>query len=1061
VDQERAMSNLCVRFAPDDPATLHARITALEATVARLETALHDQTVLLQNVSDAIIVTDAHPPYQILQWTGAAERIYGWSAAEAVGQSFSSLRSPTRYRDTVTIDTVLDTLLQQGYWSGTLIDHHRDGRELLIELAVRGVPGSDGRPHTFVTVSREVNARLQLAETRAHLAAIVESSPDAIVSTSLDGTIISWNSGAQQIYGYTAVEAIGARIGLIVPTDRRDELEALHAGVRMNPFETVRQRKDGMLIDVALTAVTLLHLDGEVIGSAEIARDITTRKRMEAMLRQERDFSTALLNTVGALVVVLDRDGRIVRFNRACEQLTGYTFDEVRGKVFWDVFLLPEDSAVVQAAVTALLEGASSHSYENTWRTRAGEDRQIAWANTVLCDTTGRPEYIIGTGIDMTEHRLAEAALRAQEQRYRMLIERLPLVIFQADRTDVNRATYVSPQIEALLGYTPGEWCANPKLWISHVHPDDLAKVLAVNARFQATGIAEPSEHRMLARDGRVVWVRDEAVIVQDDPGQAAYVLGITQDITARRQAETALRESEAKFRSLFSSSMFGIMLCELGGMIWEANDAFLTMLGYTRAELLAGQLNWRQLTPPGCQAADDHALAELRTSDHCTPFEKVYLRKDGTTMPVLVGAVCLPEQPQAYAAYVIDLTERKRLEAQVLQAQRLDSVGRLAGGIAHDFNNLLLAIGGYTELALDALESTDPVRADLEEVRKATARAASLTRQLLTFARHQPHALQISDLVTGIHDLLPLLRQAVGEAIALQLHTAPDLWPVHADLGQIEQVLLNLTLNARDAMPRGGTLTITAANVLLNPREAAERGDVPPGDYVRLSVRDTGMGMPPEVQARAFEPFFTTKGLGKGTGLGLASCYGIVRQHSGTITVTSQIGQGTTVQIDLPRAALAATAPTVTEQTAELSRGTETVLLVEDEMAVRALAARVLRQQGYQVLEAGDGRAALQVAASYPQPIQLLLSDVVMPELDGIALAEQLAAARPDLQVLLMSGYADGAMATAALVNRWPRLQKPFTRRALVDAVRAALDRTRLRPINRDGPDHAAGDGD
>jgi PAS domain S-box-containing protein len=568
-----------------------------------------------------------------------------------------------------------------------------------------------------------------------------------------------------------------------------------------------------------------------------------------------------------------------------------------------------------------------------------------------------------------------------------------------------------------------------------------------MNARFQATGIPEPSEHRMLARDGREVWVRDETVGIQDDLSRAVYVLGITQDITARRQAEAALRASEAKFRSLFRSSMFGIILCEQGGKIWEANDAFLTMMGYTRAELLAGQLDWRKLTPPEFEAIDDHALVELQTLGHCTPFEKAYRRKDGALVPILLGAVCMPEQPHAYAAYVVDLTERKRLEMQVVQAQRLDSVGRLAGSIAHDFNNLLLAIGGYTELVLDALEPTDALRADLLEVRKATARAATLTQQLLTFARHQPHALQISDLATGIHDLIPLLRQALGEATALQIQIAPDLWPVRADLAQIEQVLLNLTLNARDAMPSGGKLAITAANVVLGQRETAEREDAPPGDYVRISVRDTGVGMPPEVQARAFEPFFTTKGLGKGTGLGLASCYGIVRQHSGTISITSQAGQGTTVQIQLPRASTPAAVPAGAEQAASLSRGTETLLLVEDEAAVRAMAARMLRQQGYTILEAGDGRAALQVAASYPEPIQLLLTDVVMPEMSGVALAEQLTAARPGLRVLLMSGYTDGAIATTEPTNTWPRLQKPFTRRALVDAVRGLLDGAELKP--------------
>ena len=913
------MSDLPLSAIPDDPAALHARIAALERTVVLLETTLREQTILLQHVSDAIIVTDCRAPFLIQRWEGGAARIYGWSAGEAIGQSLSDLIGSVRYLDETTTAVALAALIAQGQWTGMVFHRHRDGHELLVELATHVRRGPDGVPETLVAVSRDVTERVRAAQAQAHLAAIVESSPEAIMSTTPEGTVVSWNAGAEQVYGYSAAEVIGQSISLIIPAELRDELDGLYArlrsGERIALFETVRVRKDGRRIAVALTISPVLNLEGTVSGFAAIARDITERKQVEAVLHQERDFSTAVLDTVGALVIVLDRDGRIVRFNRACEQLTGYTFDEMRGQQPWDLLLLPEELAGVQATFADLCAGHFPNSYENAWRTRKGERRQISWANTVLCDATGVPEFIIGTGIDITE----------------------------------------------------------------------------------------------------------------------------------QQRAMAALRESEAKFRSLFTSSMFGIMLCELNGLIWEANDAFLSMLGYTRDELVAGQLDWRQLTSSEFAAADEYACAELRVFGHSTPFEKAYRRKDGTLVPVLIGAVRVLDRPQSYAAYVVDLTERKRLEMQLAQAQRMDSVGRLAGGIAHDFNNLLAAIGGYTELVLETLAPGDPLWVDLVEVRKATTRAAELTRQLLTFARKQPNAPQVLDLASSIHELAPLLRQAVGEAIVLHMQTAPDLWLVRFDLGQIEQVLLNLALNARDAMPEGGTLTITLQNVVLDTWEATGRGGVVPGEYVRISVRDTGVGMSPEVQAKAFEPFFTTKGPKKGSGLGLASCYGIVRQHGGTIRLVSQVGRGTTVQIDLPRALEPVRAQETADQAVDLPRGTETVLLVEDNDAVRALAARILRNLGYTVLEAPDGVVALEVAANYPNPIQLVLSDVVMPHLGGIALAARLSAERPKLKLILMSGYAGGDATGAEQEAAWPCLDKPFTSQMLAQVVRAVLDETSI----------------
>jgi len=389
------------------------------------------------------------------------------------------------------------------------------------------------------------------------------------------------------------------------------------------------------------------------------------------------------------------------------------------------------------------------------------------------------------------------------------------------------------------------------------------------------------------------------------------------------------------------------------------------------------------------------------------------------------------------------DITERKRLEEQFRQAQKMECVGQLAGGVAHDFNNLLTAIGGYTELIREVLAPTHPAYPDLEPIRFATQRAKVLVRQLLTFARQQPLNFRTINFNEVIFNLDKLLRRLISEDIELVTLPDPGLGYVKADPNQIEQVLINLVVNARDAMPGGGVLTIETANINLNGEYAHQHTEVTPGLYVLLAVSDTGTGMSSEVQARLFEPFFTTKAAGKGTGLGLATCYGIVKQHGGHIWIYSEIGQGTTVKVYLPRVANGDAPPApVKENTSTLKRGKETVLLVEDEMTVRQFTGRVLRKLGYTVLEAANGEEALRVAAEYEGDIHLLLTDMVMPLLSGKPLADLLRRRQPALKLLFMSGYTnDGITQNNFLAVDIAFLQKPFSSEQLARKVREVLE--------------------
>jgi nitrogen-specific signal transduction histidine kinase/CheY-like chemotaxis protein len=390
----------------------------------------------------------------------------------------------------------------------------------------------------------------------------------------------------------------------------------------------------------------------------------------------------------------------------------------------------------------------------------------------------------------------------------------------------------------------------------------------------------------------------------------------------------------------------------------------------------------------------------------------------------------------------IMDITERKRLEEQLRQSQKMEAIGRLAGGVAHDFNNLLTSMLGHTALALETLPADDPARSDIQMVQRSAERAADLTFQLLAFARRQliePKLLNLNELILNIHKML---RRLIGENIELVILPAPELGWIKADPGQLEQVLLNLSLNARDAMPNGGKLVIETANIRLNQAQFWEHSEISPGEYVVLSVIDTGIGMSEAVKARIFEPFFTTKAEGRGTGLGLATCFGIVKQNNGHIWLSSEENKGTTFKVYLPRVMAVGKPLTPPAEVAGLPQGTETILLVEDDPLVRSLTVRVLHQQGYHLLEAANGHEALAFIQQYGKEIQLLISDLVMPGISGKALAEQFQAVHPQIKVLFISGYTDHIISHHGLLEGGVHfLQKPFLPVKLARKVRDVLD--------------------
>jgi two-component system cell cycle sensor histidine kinase/response regulator CckA len=554
------------------------------------------------------------------------------------------------------------------------------------------------------------------------------------------------------------------------------------------------------------------------------------------------------------------------------------------------------------------------------------------------------------------------------------------------------------------------------------------------------------SEYRLMTRDGRVVWVRDEAIVVRNEAGCPCLIQGVMWDISEHKQEEELLRKSESKFRTIIERVAVGIALVDIEGRLMESNPALQEMLGYSGEELRNRVFNEFTHPDDGMVDVDFHKDLITGKRDHYQ-IEKRYIRMGGEVVWGRLNVSLVRDTEgefQFTICMVEDITERKRLETQFFQSQKMETVGRLAGGIAHDFNNLLTVIKGYTQISLSQIKEADPSRENIEEIRKAAERAAELTHQLLAFSRRQILDMKVLDLNSLVRGLEKMVSRVIGEDIEMFTVLADDLGRVKTDPGQIEQVILNLAVNARDAMPSGGKLAIETANVELDETFARTHIGVTPGSHVMLSVSDTGIGMSPEVKERVFEPFFTTKEEGRGTGLGLSTIYGIVKQSGGSIWVYSEPGQGTAFKIYLPRVEEEVESLPSRDDTDRLPKGNETVLLVEDESSLRGLTARVLRGQGYTVLEAGNGDEAMSIARELiKEKIHLLLTDVVMPQMGGKELVKRFKALHPGIKVLFVSGYTDYAITHHGVFKPGaPFLQKPFSPLALAKKVREVLDR-------------------
>ena len=641
----------------------------------------------------------------------------------------------------------------------------------------------------------------------------------------------------------------------------------------------------------------------------------------------------------------------------------------------------------------------------------------------------------------------AEAALAASERRFRSLVQNSSDLVLIVARDGTIQ--YASDSARRVVGYDPPALVGTCLL--SYVNQSDAAPVRELLQNIDGKpSVSGPIEFTLRHLDGCFVWLEAVGSNLLNDATIRGIVLN-ARDVSERKRADRALRESEERYRDLFDNASDLVCMTTPDGSLLYANQAWQEGTGYGSEEI--DKLHLSDLVHPDSRSHYEAVLRQVLSGQRLDHVELIFTPKDGQPITVEGNLSCTFKdgRPSVVRGIYRDVTERKRVEEHLRRAERMQAAGKLAGGVAHEVNNMMTGVIGFSEFLLRSLDPDDPRREDVEEVIRAGTRAADVTRQLLAFTRQQFLRPQVVEINAVVADMEKMLRRSLGEGHSLDLRLSPHAGQLRADRGQLEQVLINLVLNARDAMTGHGRVTIETAPATWDQVYAERHGgvDIPLGQYVMLAVADNGCGMGPEVQARIFEPFFTTKAVGQGTGLGLSTVYGIVKQSGGFIWVYSEPGQGSVFKVYLPQAGAPVPVEVAEAEIQAPKRGTETILIVEDEEIVRNLAMRGLREHGYVVVEARNGSEALAYVREHPGTVDLVISDVVMPEMGGRELGQNLTLFDPDLPVLYMSGYTGEDVVQRGLLDPGaPFQQKPFTPAILASKIRTMLDQ---RPRTRE----------
>jgi PAS domain S-box-containing protein len=971
-------------------------------------------------VDSAIAIADGSGR---IQWANRAfTALTGFGPEEIAGRSALTLVSGNP--DPEFNDNVQEPLLKGQTWRGEVMAARKDGSVYVAGVSITPVDGM------FVASIADISAlkleQENLYRKQERLLLLYEKSPVPYQSLDRDGCLIEVNRAWLETLGYERQEVIGKWFGdFLVPHEIevfRERFPQFRSVGRLRCAEFEMVRKDGSHIEVVFDGEVGMDREGNFRQTYCVFRDNTERKRAEqALLNSASEYRT-LVENLGDVVMRLDRNGRYLFVNHSGALAAGIPEREIVGKTHSELgFPNPEylDSQVRQAFTTGRLVEVEFRMELN------GIQRDFDWRLFPERDAAGEIQTVLGIARDVTE-------LRQTQLQYGTILRTATDAFCVAERS--GQLVEANAALCNLLGYSRAELL---KLRIQDIDAVETAEDTELHMQALASMGADRFETKFRRCDGSVIDVEVAANYVDDGAGK---VFVFSHDISSRKGMEEAVRKSEEKYRRIVETAKEGVWSVDADHRTTFANQAIAGMLGWA-AEELSGRSILDFMEADSAQRLREHLEHRSGSSDYRLR------RKDGSEMWAIISGSPHIDGNGEYAGALLmitDITERRRMEERFIESQRLESVGRLAGGIAHDFNNLLTVINGYSILMMQQMHPNDTLYSNAVEIKNAGERAAALTQQLLAVSRKQVIQPKVLDLNALIGDLQRMLQRLIGEQIQFETSLAPSLGRILADPGQLNQTIMNLAVNARDAMPNGGRLLIETANVEIDQSCREWRQEMKPGLYVRLAVSDTGVGMSPQVRAHIFEPFFTTKEKGSGTGLGLAIVYGVVKQSHGFVSVYSEPGEGTTFKLYFPRTDEPAQSLNAPDAIA-IERGRENVLVVEDQRDVRGLVCDVLKSYGYTVLEATNGEEALLRSEAFTGPIQLLLTDMVMPGMTGRQLAERLLSARPEIAVLYMSGYTDQLIAKQGVLESDVNfLEKPFSPAVLAQKVREVLGAAR-----------------
>ncbi len=913
-----------------------------------------------------------------------------------------------------------------------------------------------GGKERLLAVVRDITGRKQAEEvirnSERRMADIINFLPDATFVIDTKGTVIAWNHAMENLTGVMAENILmkgdyeyalpfyGQRRPILVDLALRadENIERLYSNIEKENETLTSETYTPLLkggVYLWFKARPLYDSNGNVVGAIESIRDITARRLATKAVRESEERFNLFMDHFPGVVFIKDLEGRYVYINRYYEQHRDRRREEVYGRT--DLELWPVETAVMfqEADRRVMTEGISMEMVETIRQTDGTENIQRTIKFPLLKD--GRPTFLAGFGLDIGRQMKAEEELRESEERYRRLHESITDAVVTTDLKgrihDFNRV------YQKMMGYSGEEL---KQTTYTDLTPEKwwFLETTIIQEQVLARGYSDVYEKEYRRKDGTVFPVELRTFLIRDKSAEPVGMWAIVRDITERKAAEHALRESEEKYRMVVEHANDAVFIAQ-DSVIRFLTARLSEITGYSAQEIQVKHIS-DLIAPEDRDWVFERYQRRLKGEEVPTPYEFRILTSTGKVRWVDINAVLIEwEGRPATLNFLRDITARRQMEAALVHAQKMEAVGTLAGGVAHDFNNLLQGILGYSELLLLNKATEEKGGRELREILHAAGRGAELARQLLTFSRKVESRLKPVDLNREVLNVAQLLQRTIPKMIEIELRLAPGLRRVNADANQIEQVLMNLAVNAKDAMPDGGRLTIETANVTLDEEYCRSHLGAVPGEHLLLSVTDNGCGMTKETLDHIFEPFYTTKGVGKGTGLGLAMVYGIVKSHNGYIMCYSEIGSGTTFKIYLP-AVMAAAEQVEEKKEAPLRGGTETILLVDDEESIRTAGEAILSRFGYRVLTAANGETALEIYRGNRERIDLIILDLIMPGMGGRKCLEKILEFDPEAKVLIASGYgATGPIRETMDAGARGFISKPYHMRNILNTVRNILD--------------------